>query len=89
MRLSPLQVEQDLRLLAARKLLGDFASVLNLMPVRRPVEFAFGELEEAEVYMGCDNRPINPAHLLVALARQLRNGFSRQADAGKCACAAD
>jgi hypothetical protein len=89
MRLSPLQVEQDLRLLAARKFLGDFASVLNLVLVRRPVEFAFGELEEAEVYMGCDNRPIKPAHLLAALAGQLRNGSSPQAGAGKCACAAD
>lgn len=82
MRLSSLQVEQDLRLSAARKPFGEFASVPNLVPVRRAVEFAFGEMEEAEVHMGCDNPPINPAHLLAPLAWQPPNGSSQASGRG-------
>lgn len=35
---------------------------------RRPIEFAFGDLKASEEYLGCDYRPIDPAHPLAALA---------------------
>jgi hypothetical protein len=31
---------------------------------RRPIEFAFGSLRQFETNMGCDYRPIDPAHPL-------------------------
>lgn len=35
---------------------------------RRPIEFAFGELKQSDVYLGCDYRPIDPAHPLAIQA---------------------
>jgi hypothetical protein len=35
---------------------------------RRPIEFAFGELKQSDVYLGCDYRPIDPAHPLATKA---------------------
>ncbi|WP_117208620.1 hypothetical protein [Allorhizocola rhizosphaerae] len=35
---------------------------------RRPIEFAFGELKQSDVYLGCDYRPIDPAHPLATMA---------------------
>jgi len=36
---------------------------------RRPIEFAFGELKLADKYLGCDYRPIDPAHPMAALVK--------------------
>lgn len=96
MRLSPPQVEQDLRLFAARKLNGAVSQEKPwVYPPEgpggppRPIEVAFGELGEPEVYLGCDHRPIDPAHPLAARAGELQNGCSPQAGTGACACVAD
>jgi hypothetical protein len=34
---------------------------------RRPIEFAFGELKMSDEYLGCDYRPIDPAHPLASM----------------------
>ncbi|MDG4771684.1 arsenic metallochaperone ArsD family protein [Solwaraspora sp. WMMD792] len=38
---------------------------------RRPIEFAFGDLHSSDEYLGCDYRPIDPAHPLAAKAGEL------------------
>jgi len=37
----------------------------------RPVEFAFGHLTTSDTYVGCDYRPIDPAHPLAARAADI------------------
>ncbi|MEV6907077.1 hypothetical protein [Amycolatopsis sp. NPDC051071] len=37
----------------------------------RPVEFAFGQLTESDTYVGCDYRPIDPAHPLADRAADI------------------
>jgi Arsenical resistance operon protein ArsD len=39
--------------------------------VGRPIEFAFGALTPSETYVGCDYRPIDPAHPLAGKAAEL------------------
>jgi hypothetical protein len=40
---------------------------------RRPTEFAFGPLKVSDDYLGCDHRPIDPAHPLAELALPWRD----------------
>ena len=39
--------------------------------IGRPIEFAFGALTPSETYVGCDYRPIDPAHPLADRAAEL------------------
>jgi hypothetical protein len=38
---------------------------------RRPIEFAYGELKATDEYIGCDYRPIDPAHPLASEAASI------------------
>jgi hypothetical protein len=48
---------------------------------RRPIEFAFGELTASEEFLGCDYRPIDPAHPLAGQAAKTC-GYTADAEAG-------
>ncbi|MEU7751362.1 arsenic metallochaperone ArsD family protein [Micromonospora sp. NPDC049101] len=47
---------------------------------RRPIEFAFGDLRSSDEHLGCDYRPIDPAHPLAAQVSAMVPGCGTPSD---------